>query len=344
MNAITQHELSAIDPDDIGTNTTSGPTFEEIVEARLTRRSLFKGGVGVASTAVFGSMALAACGGGGGDAAPAPVPPAPIPPASVNLTFNAVAKSLADMVSVPAGYSASVLYRLGDPIASGVAAYANDGTDAAATYAQRAGDHHDGMEYFGMNAAGQYDRNSSTRGLLVMNHEAITPSYLHPTGQTISGSGAAAVRTVPDEVLKEFFVHGVSVLEVTRNAAGAWSYPQGSTFNRRIHTLTEIDLSGPARGNAAMITKFSPTGTRTRGTVNNCAHGYTPWYTYLACEENWAGYFRRVSVAASAGNPTATRLCHPWSPAVTTWYAAPKKSLLSTATASTATAVNSGPP
>ena len=32
--------------------------------------------------------------------------------------FDAVAKNLADAVAVPAGYTASVLYRLGDPIAA----------------------------------------------------------------------------------------------------------------------------------------------------------------------------------------------------------------------------------
>jgi secreted PhoX family phosphatase len=52
-----------------------------------------------------------------------------------------------------------------------------------------------------------------------------------------------------------------------------------------------MDIAGPARGSSLLKTKYSPKGTRTRGTVNNCANGYTPWDTYLTCEENWAGYF-----------------------------------------------------
>ena len=78
-----------------------------------------------------------------------------------------------------------------------------------------------------------------------MNHEAITPLFLHPTGQTIAGTGSAAARTVADEVLREFYLHGVSVIEVNKSGS-TWSYKQDSTFNRRVHTLTEMTFSGPA--------------------------------------------------------------------------------------------------
>ena len=128
-----------------------------------------------------------------------------------------------------------------------------------------------------------------------MNHEAITPMFLHQNGVTSTGTAAAQVRTVPEEVLREFYVHGVSVVEVNRAADGTWSYSQTAPLNRRVHTLTEIALSGPAARSPQMFTKFSPTGEKTRGTVNNCAMGYTPWNSYLTCEGNYAGYFRRIA-------------------------------------------------
>jgi secreted PhoX family phosphatase len=202
------------------------------------------------------------------------------------LDFTAVAKNQNDIVTVPAGYSVTVLYRLGDPITSGTAAFANNGTDGS--FSTRAGDHHDGMSYFGLAASGSApDANNSSRGLLVLNHENITQAYLHPAGPTSVGGARPEA-----EALKEMECHGVSVIEVTRATAG-WSYVQGSSFNRRITPLTPMTLSGPVAGNAALRTQYSPTGVAGRGTINNCANGYMPWGTYLTNEENWAGYFRR---------------------------------------------------
>ena len=215
------------------------------------------------------------------------------------LAFTAVAKNQLDVVTVPAGYSVAVLYRLGDPIAAGVAAYANNGTDAG--FAQRAGDHHDGMSYFGLAASGGApDPTSSTRGLLVMNHENITQAYLHPNGPTSPGG----VRP-EGEAIKEIECHGVSVIEVSRASGGAWSYAPASTLNRRITPNSPMAFSGPVRGDAWLRTRASRDGTAGRGTINNCANGTMPWNTYLTAEENWAGYFRRnagdAAVRTAAG-------------------------------------------
>jgi secreted PhoX family phosphatase len=203
---------------------------------------------------------------------------------AASLGFTAVAKSLADVVAVPAGYEVTVLYRLGDPIAGSVAAYANDGTDA--TFSKRAGDHHDGMSYFGLSASGTPDANGNARGLLVLNHENITQAYLHPAGATSPGG----IRPEA-EALKEMECHGVSVIEVSR--AAAWSYVSTSALNRRITPLTPMSFSGPVRGDASLKTRYSTDGTAGRGTINNCANGTMPWNTYLTNEENWVGYFKR---------------------------------------------------
>ena len=71
-------------------------------------------------------------------------------------------------------------------------------------------------------------------------------------------------------------MHGVSVIEVDKigRHVDATSATRPTTGASRRYT--EMTLSGPAAGDAAMMTKYSTDGTRTRGTVNNCANGYTP--------------------------------------------------------------------
>ena len=214
------------------------------------------------------------------------------------LGFTAVPKTLNDIVTVPEGYTVTVLYALGDPIAAGVPASANNGTDT--NYAQRAGDHHDGMYFFGLNAAGARDDNANARGILCVNHENITEQYLHVNG-TLTVVGGA--RTVRSEVDKEIECHGVGIVEVARGSNNVWAYSQTSAFNRRITPNTPMVFNGPVRGAAQLRTLFSPTGVAGRGTVNNCANGFAPWGTYITCEENWAGYFNRAA-GDNANRPT----------------------------------------
>jgi len=286
----------SLDPDDRENNTSDNAEFQQLLNARLHRRHLLRGGVGAMAVAGFGPLALAGCGGGDGEviaAAPAPAAPpaaAPTPaPAPLSLGFDAVAKDLADRLVVAAGYTATVIYATGDSIDPAVADYRNDGTDA--DFARRAGDHHDAIEYFGLSAAGTLDRTATERALLAMNHENIagTVQFMHAAGQTNAGSGARPEA----EALKEIEAHGVSIVEIAKSG-GRFATVKASAFNRRVTAGTSMDLAGPARGSAAMRTRYSPAGLATRGTINNCAAGQTPWGTYLTCEENWAGYFRRA--------------------------------------------------
>ncbi|WP_338768899.1 PhoX family phosphatase [Massilia sp. METH4] len=277
--------------------------FNAVLSARLSRRNMLRGGFATAATAVLGGLGLSGCGGSDDDPVTPPpttnpTPPAPAP-AEKLLAFTAVPKSLADSVLVPAGYTATVIYALGDPLRAATAAYKNDGTDT--DFDNRAGDHHDGMEFFALSATGTPSTTASDRGVLAVNHEATTDEklsshFLHANGGTTSLPRPAG------EVDKEVAVHGISVVEVKKTGT-TWATVTDSTFNRRITPLTEVEIGGPARGNALLVTKFSPDGTRTRGTLNNCGNGRTPWGTYLSGEENWSGYFfRSATDDAARGN------------------------------------------
>ncbi len=284
MNRPLDLPLSAIDEEDC--NRSANPSFQQVLDARLSRRSVLRGGFGTAATAVLGSFGVAACGNDEDEVASTTVS---------QLGFTAVAKSTADVLTVPAGYTARVIYALGDPLAAGTPAFLNDGTDT--DYDNRAGDHHDGMEYFGLSADGtRADYAGSSRGLLAMNHEALTDHFLH-------AAGSAARPRPASESDKEIPAHGVSIVEVAKGSNGSFAYLQASAYNRRITPLTAAELSGPARGNALMKTLYSTAGSACRGTINNCGTGYTPWGTFLTGEENWAGYFtRNATDNAARGN------------------------------------------
>jgi secreted PhoX family phosphatase len=292
-------ETFAYDDGDIDTNRSTAPHLNDLVDQRYSRRQAITGGMTAMTAAAFGSMLLAGCDEDTGSLAAADTRTASDGSigiraesrvaASTGLGFQAVPKSLADTVAVPEGYSVTVLYRLGDPIAPGVAAYRNDGTDT--DFSKRAGDHHDGMSFFGMSATtGLPDPSANRQGVLVMNHENITSVYLHTNGQT----NVNGVRP-ESEALKEIECHGVSVIQVERPEGGTWTYRQAAPLNRRITPLTPMQINGPVRGDASLRTAYSPTGTAGRGTINNCANGSTRWNTYLTNEENWVGYFRRES-------------------------------------------------
>ena len=211
----------------------------------------------------------------------------------VVMSFDSLrAKNKEDRVTVPAGYQVSILHALGDPMMFGDTSWSDAGTETAESYDRRIGDGHDGMYYFGLSDDGKFDANRSDRGLLCVNHEYVVAPYgLHPAGSTkVDGKRPA------DEVDKEIFAHGASVAEVRRKAGGNdMEMVRGSKYNRRVHSATPMDMGGPAKGNAKLVNKLSPTGTEAFGMNNNCACGYTPWGTYLTCEENYLNVIGRAA-------------------------------------------------
>ncbi|MFQ3622408.1 MAG: PhoX family phosphatase [Acetobacteraceae bacterium] len=265
-------------------NTSGNTTFNDIVEARLSRRSTLLGGLAGALGALFVRP-------GATVASPAAAP------SERMLGFAAVPTSNADTIAVPAGYTARPLAAWGEPINGSGPRFSPRNTGAE--QAQQIGQHHDGMHFFPIEGRSPYE-GSSTDGLLVMNHEYVEPRFLHAAkyaGQKIRTDAVVVTdgKRDTDEVLKEMNAHGVSIVRIARQADGTWSIV-ADPRNRRITALTPMEIAGPVRGTEWVRTKYSPDGTRTRGTLNNCAHGVTPWNTYLTCEENWAGYFRNGTV------------------------------------------------
>ncbi|MDP3326626.1 MAG: PhoX family phosphatase [Hydrogenophaga sp.] len=262
-------------------NHTANPHIDQVLDARLSRRGLLRGAAGAAGAGVLGTTALSGCATSGASGTTGA--------ALTSLGFKPVAKSLADKVVVPEGYSAQIIYALGDPLAAGVPAYKNDGSDTA--FEQRAGDHHDGMEWFGLDASGKPSTSFNSRGILAVNHEATTDEklssfFIHTNG------GASTLPRPASEVDKELAIHGLSFVEV-QSSGKQWAYKTSSPFNRRVTASTPATLHGPARGTEHVVTKYSPDGTACRGTLNNCGTGKTPWGTFVSGEENWYGYFSR---------------------------------------------------
>lgn len=279
--------------DEPPTTCTGHASFASIVDGRYSRRQIMRGGI---QAAVAGFLASAAATSGCTTAAPPPPPgeaPADVPP--VSLGFSPIPVYDGDEIVVPDGYTGKPFLVMGTPIVGDQAANPAAATVGAfercsgAEMEERIGAHHDGMHYF------PFPDDPNNHGLLCINHEYIDGPKMVPEGTWVSRGPRPA-----DQVRKGVAAHGVSVVEVRRPAPGAdWEVVPGR-YNRRITAETPMEFMGPVRESALVVTRYSPDGTRARGTFNNCANGYTPWNTYLTCEENWAGYF-------AAGDDTERR-------------------------------------
>ncbi|WP_049565570.1 PhoX family protein [Streptomyces sp. SBT349] len=261
------------DPDEVSSNPSGNRSFGEVVQHRMSRRTALLGGT--AAAAGF----LAAVAGGGAAAARTPVSGDPdggwqggVRPTRL-LGFSAVPTSTDDTFTVPDGYQIQVLIPWGTPIRPGGPRWRKDGSNSAAEQAEQIGMNHDGMHFFPLGDG----RESSRRGLLVLNHEYVDQSMLFPDG---------AEEMTADKVAKALAAHGVSVVEIERRGNGEWRVVD-SRRARRVTGSTPVEFSGPVSLDHPALRSNN----EALGTLNNCSSGATPWGTYLTCEENWNNYF-----------------------------------------------------
>ena len=267
--------MSNDDIENIGSNTSDNRSISDVVAARFSRRAALKGGVGLAALTFFGGASVSGAGS-------ALAHPKAAGQRGGLLGFESVLVSTLDDVVVPRGYTAQVLIPWGTPLQSNGPAYKPDASNTAAEQAQQLGMSHDGMHFFPMDTPGaalpeqSRGRKESKRGLLVLNHEATDQVLLFTDGE----AGFSQ-----EKVDKSLNAHGVTVIEVAR-VRGRWTQVD-SPLNRRITGRTPVTFSGPLTLADPRLTADNPA----MGTLNNCSMGYTPWGTYLACEENFNGYF-----------------------------------------------------
>ncbi len=207
---------------------------------------------------------------------------------------------------ISSDYQYQVLIPWGTPIMDGVPEYAGDPSyrPTATEQEYQIGIGHDGMWFFPESRGDDDDderragfigaisrlrgddnddddddderRLSNRDGMLCINHEfGINPHVLgKPFPENL------------DDVRLSQAAHGCSVVRVARKR-GQWDV-KFDRRNRRVTVNTPVEFDGPVAG-----TDFLENAARNAplGTVNNCGNGFTPWGTYLTCEENFNGYF-----------------------------------------------------
>lgn len=239
--------------------------FEILTEKLATRRRFIAGSVAFGASAfVLGGM------------------PGPVRAAS-RLGFEPVAANGLDTVTVPKGYRWHVVARWGDPLWSQGEDFDHETRGTGTSQELAVGDNNDGMAMF-------------TRGgrhVLAVNNEYVNRRIFY-------GNRASKKPETEDDVRKGKAGHGVTICEVALKE-GRWAIVTDSPFNRRITADTPMEIRGPARGHELMRTEADPNGTGAKGTWNNCGNGRTPWGTYLACEENFNGYFSSSDPAYQPG-------------------------------------------
>ncbi|HWV92385.1 MAG TPA: PhoX family phosphatase [Burkholderiales bacterium] len=237
--------------------TAVNPSTEPAIGEVISRRSMLKGMAASSAFGLFGCGTMSAA-------------------SSSDPAFTEVPRSSGEGIQVPPGYKAQVLLRQGDPIKAGAPEY-NPATQTGEQQEQQFGTDADFISFMPLPLGSK----SSTRGLLGVNHENHRAAICFPSNPKQLTRQQAEVQVA---------AQGFSITEIAKEG-NQWRVVKDSRYNRRISGNAPMRISGPAAGHERMRTNADPTGTRSFGTLNNCAGGTTPWGTMLTAEENIQNYF-----------------------------------------------------
>ena len=240
--------------------------FNKIIDRAITRRGF------LGLSAAFGVSAFVASAG---------IPQtAQAKAVSRLMGFDSTPMSAADTITLPEGYNWKTLISWGEPLFSKGIPFDQKTRGTGESQELAFGDNNDGMSLFQI---------SDKHGVFVVNNEYVNLDIICPNG----------IKT-DDDVRKGKAGHGVSIFEV-KLVDGKWTLQVDAKLNRRITADSPMEITGPAAGNDLLKTAADTSGTQSLGTWNNCGNGRTPWGTYLACEENFNGYFASSDEAFDSG-------------------------------------------
>jgi len=300
-----------MDHDNDISNHSGNRPFQDVLQARATRRGV-----------VSGSLAAAAGGFFAANGALARPDRDDLPPFArygrgrrggqqALIGFNPIpaTEGSGSDPNISSDYEMQVIIPWGDPLEPGGPVWSEPRGDEteeewlarAADQTRQLGIGHDGMHFFPISLARRKyhdgrpdhrDKLDNHLGVLAINHEFGGNFHVLRIADDMDGRQQPAQNL--GQVRTSQHAHGVAIVAIGEHK-GRWRTLR-SRYSRRVHANSEVEFSGPAAGHSLLQT---PNGNVPLGTVNNCAHGSTPWGTYLTCEENFNGYF-------GASNQTST--------------------------------------
>lgn len=263
-------------------NASENPYFGDVVASVMSRRAVLRAGTVLTATSVA-TIALGQSPVAAATRSAVPTVEGTGAGSARGLDFSPVGPNTLDEVVIPEGFDQNVVIRWGDQLFGNSPEFdINQQTGAA----QRR----------------QFGYNNDFLGLLPLRRDTHVMMVNHEyTDEILMFPGYDEDNPTREQVEVAWAAHGLTVVTVKESqTTGALKPVIGHSLNRRFHTGTEFELTGPAARSSSVKTTADPAGKTVLGTLNNCSGGLTPWGTWLTGEENFNQYFANASTVTDS--------------------------------------------